>query len=75
MEYLSKSEGLSIRRSCRAINLSFSVYYYNPKVKSEDELIISSLDEIAEKHPTYGFRKMYYLLRSQGKMWNQGVSH
>lgn len=70
MEYLSKSEGLSIRRACLAINLSFSVYYYKSKVKSDDLIIISSLDEIAEKHPTYGFRKMHHLLRNQGKKWN-----
>ena len=52
------------------MNLSFSVYYYRAKVKSEDKLIMDSLDEIAEKHPTYGFRKMFHLLRNQGKKWN-----
>ncbi len=52
------------------VHLSLSVYYYKPKVKQEDSEIIKLLDNLAEKHPTYGFKKMFHTLRSEGYKWN-----
>lgn len=65
-----KEEGLSIRQACLSVNLSFSVYYYRFKRKPEDSAIVNCLEELAEKHPTYGFKKMFHLLRNQGEKWN-----
>ena len=70
MEYLSREEGLSIRRACIAVCLSFSVYYYRAKPKQEDGVIVGALEALASKYPTYGFRKMYHLLRAEGHKWN-----
>lgn len=70
MGYLVKDEDLSIRRACLAVNLSLSVYYYRFKEKVEDKVIIDELEKLAEKHPTYGFKKMFYLLRAEGYLWN-----
>lgn len=47
-----------------------SVYYYRFRRKPEDEKIIAALEALAEQHPTYGFRKMYHLLRADGHAWN-----
>jgi len=33
-------------------------------------MIIKLLEELAEKYPTYGFKKMFHLLRSMGHKWN-----
>lgn len=52
------------------LRLSLSVYYYKPKEKPEDEKIIRLLEELAERHPTYGFKKMFHILRAQGYKWN-----
>ncbi|WP_423242463.1 IS3 family transposase [Zhouia spongiae] len=68
--YLVKEEHLSIRRACTALSLSISVYYYRFKAKTEDRHIIDELEKLAEAYPTYGFKKMYYLLRSKGYLWN-----
>lgn len=65
-----KAEGLSIRQACSAIKLSTSVYYYRFKSKAEDSQIINCLERLAERYPTYGFRKMYHMLRADGYRWN-----
>ena len=45
------------------------MYYYKPKGK-DDSAIIEALDRLAQEHPTYGFRKMFRMLRHQGHLWN-----
>ncbi len=61
---------MSIRRASKALNISLSVYYYKQKPREEDAVIIAYLEQLAEEHSTYGFRKMYHLLRSKGHRWN-----
>jgi len=46
------------------------VYYYRFKRKDEDKWLIEQLERLAEKYPTYGFRKMFHLLRAEGFKWN-----
>ncbi len=65
-----EEEEMSIRRACLALQLSFSVYYYKFKPKETDQIIIDELEVLAEGYPTYGFRKMFHLLRSKGFRWN-----
>ena len=49
--------------------LSSSVYYYRPKGR-DNQKIIEALDRLAQEHPTYGFRKMFRMLRAEGHCWN-----
>jgi putative transposase len=58
---LIKKEELSVRRACIAVGLSFATYYYKAKPKIQDDVIISELEKLAEKYPTYGFKKMFHL--------------
>jgi len=67
---MTRNQGLSIRQACIAIHLSLSVYYYRFKEKDQDPKIIRALERLAERYPTYGFRKMFHMLRSQGSHWN-----
>jgi putative transposase len=60
---------LPVQRGCRAIRLNRSTYYYKPKEK-DDSMIIEQLNRLADKHPTYGFWKMYHRLRNKGYKWN-----
>lgn len=66
---MQEEHSLSLRQGCRIVRLSSSVYYYEPKPKSDDE-IIDQLQKLAEAHPTYGFKKMFHMLRHQGFGWN-----
>ena len=67
--YTHVEHGLSLRRACQAFSLSRSVYGYQPK-ESDDELVIEALVRLAEKHPRFGFGKLFPLLRREQPMWN-----
>lgn len=59
---------VKVRRACRLLDLSKSGYYYK-SCKSDAE-VIAALEELAFKHPSYGFRKLYFYLRRAGHNWN-----
>lgn len=60
---------MSIRQACTALSVSRSLFYYEQK-PNDDELITRVLKEFAERHPTYGFWKMFRIMRSKGAKWN-----
>jgi putative transposase len=60
---------MSVRQACILLNISSSVFYYNPKPKDDTE-IIEALDSLAENHSGWGFWMMYHHLRNEGKSWN-----
>jgi len=45
-----------------------SQYYY--KSTRDDSDVITALRELADTHPTYGFRKLFAYLRRGGRSWN-----
>jgi putative transposase len=51
------------------LSLSTSVYYYKAKGSNDTE-VVEVLDRLASEHPTYGFRKMFSMLRNEGYLWN-----
>ena len=55
--------------ACSAFTISRCAYYYQPKLIDDSE-IIDVLSELAQKHPRYGFRKLFKRLRNQGYGWN-----
>ena len=55
-------------RACKLVCLPRSQYYYS-SVKDDSELI-SVLQDLAFKHPSYGFRKLFAYIRRSGKLWN-----
>lgn len=50
------------------------MYYYERKVKN-DTFLIELLRSLSEKHPNYGFRKMFYIIRNQGYLFNHKKVH
>ncbi|BEQ13171.1 transposase [Desulfoferula mesophila] len=66
---MCKEHGLSIRRACRALRLSRSVYAYRPKPR-DDGPIIEALTSLADKYPRYGFAKLFQVIRRDGHGWN-----
>ena len=44
------------------------MYYY--KSQKDYTEVIEVLQDLAFKHPTYGFRKLYAYIRRSGKQWN-----
>lgn len=52
------------------LRVSRTSYYYEAKLK-DDSAIIKQLSMLAEKHPRYGFMKMYLRLKNLGFSWNK----
>jgi putative transposase len=44
------------------------MYYY--KSQKDDTEVIEALQDLAVKHPTYDFRKLFDYIRRSGKQWN-----
>ncbi|ADU64210.1 Integrase catalytic region [Pseudodesulfovibrio aespoeensis Aspo-2] len=60
---------LSSRKACAAMGISRSYYAYKPHPRDDSD-VIAALTELAEKKPTWGFSKLFNVLRQQGKPWN-----
>ena len=69
VNYLIIDWKLSTKQACEALSLARSMYYYEYKDKLDKE-IINKLNELVEVHPTYGFWKLYGMIRNQGYQWN-----
>jgi len=60
---------LSERQACHFLGISRTVFRYQSK-KTSDEEIVRLLMEIAERKPRWGFKKMHDFLKNQGYQWN-----
>lgn len=69
MDYVVTTHELSVRKGCQALNLSRSVYHYQPDT-SKDSPVIEALLKVVERFPRYGFRKLFLILRREGRTWN-----
>lgn len=72
VNYLVSEYAINIRQACKSLNLERSSYYYHSQRKEDTELI-GCLNELSEKHPSYGFKKMFHSLRNQGFLWKSKI--
>jgi len=61
--------GLSQRRSCAVIGIGRSSFQYQGK-PDEDGSLLAKLKRIAFRHPRYGYRRAWVLLRRAGEKMN-----
>ena len=62
-------QGMSLRNISRISGISLSGYYYKPKERHFERLdpsIKERIREIAPERPTYGYRRVWAVLRSSG---------
>lgn len=59
---------MSVSRACKITGLPRSQYYYD--AVRDDSQVIEALQDLAFKHPTYGFPKLFAYIRRSGKPWN-----
>jgi putative transposase len=63
----TKHPTLSISRQCALLELSRSVFYYQPaKAKDGNLRLMEEIDRIYLKHPFFGTRRMTEVLKEQG---------
>lgn len=68
IQELVHDQGIPVSRACKLISLPRSQFYYSSK--RDDTEVVDSLQDLAFKHPSYGFRKLFAYLRRSGKKWN-----
>lgn len=73
-EYVVNTHAVSLRRACRVVGISDSVYRYKPDNQRDDNVILA-LQETSERYPAYGFSKLLKVLRRQGHSWNHKRVH
>jgi len=67
-EEVVKEYEVSVSRACQMMRLPKSQYYYQSK--KDDKEVIAALQQLAEQHPSYGFRKLFAYIRRSGSPWN-----
>ena len=65
---MTAEESISVSRACKLVSLPRSQYYY--RSTKDDGDVIEALQDLAFKHPSYGFRKLFAYIRRAGKLWN-----
>ena len=63
-----KEYNFPVSRACKLTKLPRSQYYYQSK--KDDTEVIEVVQDLAFKHPHYGFRKLFSYTRRAGKLWN-----
>ncbi|ATL45901.1 IS3 family transposase [Chitinophaga caeni] len=67
-EELVADQGVSVSRACRIVSFPRSKFYY--RSRRNDQVLIDALQDLAFKHTSYGFRKLFAYLRRAGHHWN-----
>lgn len=69
MKFLQEELTFSERRACRAIEIDRKTMHYKPVEKDPPELL-KRVRQIAERHPSYGYRRVHHMLKRQGVKMN-----
>ena len=71
MIYLVAEHKLSVRQSCRCVELSRAAFYISSQGRDGDAEVIDAIHAIIDGHPRWGFWKTFKVLRRNGHGWNQ----
>ncbi|WP_419192682.1 IS3 family transposase [Kolteria novifilia] len=66
VDRLEKSFGVSERRACEVAEQPRGTQRYQPRLSSDEGPLVSRMLELVRKHPRYGYRRIWFLLRREG---------
>ena len=61
---------VSISQACRVASIDRKTFRYAPKKKQDDAVIKNLLNGLSAQHPTYGFEKLFNLIRLKNDSFN-----
>src|SRR5262249_7758996 len=64
--HLQEAFGVSERRACRVLGQPRSTQRQKPKSNEEEGRLVAHMLELVRKHPRYGYRRVWALLRREG---------
>lgn len=74
MLFVREEHGLSVSKACAALRLSRTVFAYKPSPR-DNMPVITTLLELVERYPRYGFAKYFAVMRREGHNWNHKRVH
>jgi transposase InsO family protein len=69
--YLVRRRRLSERRACRLLDQHRSTQRYRPASAEEELRLVARMNTLAARHPRYGYRRIWALLRTEGWQLNR----
>lgn len=66
VSYLVRKHGVSERRACSVCEQHRSTQRYRPIPAELEQKLVRRMNELAARHPRYGYRRIWALLRSEG---------
>ena len=71
MEGAQEKLEVSERRACRTVGQPRSTQRYAPMRPEEEEVLVARMLELVRRHPRYGYRRIWALLRQEGWQVNR----
>jgi len=71
VEHLRRRFGVSERRGCRLLCQARSTQRYAARVRDGEAALSKRIEQLAVRHPRYGYRRIWALLRREG--WRTNV--
>ena len=71
VHYLCRRHGVSERRACRVVDQHRSTHRYRAVAPELELRLVARMNELAARHPRYGYRRIWALLRSEGFQVNR----
>ena len=75
MSAVQKRKSVSERRACRALNQPRSTQRYTPFHKDDEKKLVKRMIALSRRHPRYGYRRIWAVLRSEGWQINMKRVH
>lgn len=75
MKHVQRALGASERKACKTVGQARSTQRYKPQRRSQEEALVKRMLELAGKHPRYGYRRVWSLLRREGFRVNRKRVH
>ncbi len=66
----AQRRGLSRRRACALVGVARSTLGYRRRMPQRDQELVGHVRSVARKHPRYGYRRVWAVLRRQGLVIN-----
>jgi len=73
-KWLISAFGISVRRARRLVMIQSSSFYYRPHVRDHTALSLR-LRDLAHSRPSYGYRRLFVLIRRDGPVVNHKLVH
>jgi putative transposase len=75
VKHVQRTLGSSERFSCSTVRQARSTQRYEPQKRSQEETLVKRMLELSGRHPRYGYRRIWSLLRREGFKVNRKRVH